>query len=100
MLSNYASALGGSYIAEFYYNFGWTGLILGILLGFIIARYSIKASSSIKLITLISASTFLSILIWFIRDSFSYIPRSAIMYILFPIIVWKFFYDFIKRKEN
>lgn len=99
-LSDYASALGGSYIAEFYYNFGWVGVLAGIVLGFIIARYSIKASYSNKLIVLISASTFLSILLWFIRDSFVYIPRAVLMYIVFPYIIWRLFSEFSRRKGN
>lgn len=86
-ISQYYEALGGSIFGELYYNFGWNGCILAILPGILIAILSTKLSYNPIFITF--CSLILCMLLWLIRDTFSYIPRYALFNIIIPFIVYK-----------
>ena len=104
VLNNYfhkGSGLGGSYIAELYFNFGWFSFIIAPLFGFTFSKISQKLNSCTiyeeksALSTAIYAYTFYAILM-FVRGNFydimvyaRYLVYVLLLYFILRIILKK-----------
>lgn len=66
--------LGGSYIGELYFNFGWFGIVFAIFIGMFIGWSSLKVENAIvqrKWIQLGNYMVLFYSLLWWVRDYFS-----------------------------
>lgn len=86
LLSQYYNALGGSVYGELYYNFGYLGCILPTFLGIYLTKISDISNNALKVSFKIILT---SMLLWMIRDSFSYLPRFVLFAMVFPFIIYK-----------
>lgn len=87
--------LGGSYIGELYYNFGWIGSIFGFLFGFAINVFSRLINTFIQQKRHFSLVFFVSVWmsgLWWVRDRFSTTIRQTIWTAIILILA-----EFISR---
>lgn len=75
-------AMGGSFIGELYYNFmGW-GIFFSIIIGYIVSRISVKIQNALVQRKYMSIAYYLPFsigLMWWIRDSFTYLVRISVV---------------------
>jgi hypothetical protein len=99
----YPGALGGSFLAELYLNFSWLGIVGSAIFGFIIAQIDYKSYLAIvkrKYFSLINYANLITILLWFVRSSFSEIPRKVEVIIIFPALIYFVLMSFGIKKER
>lgn len=84
--------IGGSFIAELYYNFGYYSYLFLPIFGIVLARLSnhldLKSSNSNKLRFYFSIYIFTNI-IWIIRSEFLTNGKDILYYAIFPIFLIK-----------
>lgn len=86
-------SLGGSIIAELYFNFRYFGVIPAFILGGLLHKVSVKIDKSFTKSDYLSIAYLLPIFIeslWWVRDSFSNILRPIIWQTLLTFIVISF----------
>lgn len=92
-------ALGGSFIGELYFNFGFFGFIPAMVLGGLLHKVSRKIENSFLQYNYIGLAYILPIYInslWWVRDSFSNILRPIIWQAVLTFLV----VNFIKSKTS
>ncbi|MEH7419510.1 O-antigen polysaccharide polymerase Wzy, partial [Neobacillus drentensis] len=100
LLSLEVTGIGGSYIGEFYYNFGWYGVVLGLIFGYLFASFSNstqRAFNQNKFFVIAASATFLNIVLWTIRDSFTAIPRNLLFQLVIPYVLFILLYKLVKK---
>lgn len=98
----YSGALGGSYLAELYLNFSWFGLLGSALFGLYIAKIDYQIYLSIikkRYISIVNYSNLITILLWFVRSSFSEIPRKIEVIIVFPMLIFFLMNNFVLKHK-
>jgi oligosaccharide repeat unit polymerase len=95
VLNNYHSGLGGSFIAEAYYNFGDYGFalmgVLGMLIGGYLIRMDLDKYRSDHSTSIIWASLMYLALLMYVRDQFYSITSGLLQYFIYPwILYWIF----------
>ena len=100
LLSLKVTGIGGSYIGEFYYNFGVYGVILGLAFGYLFAYFSSRTQRAFnqnKFFVIAASATFLNIVLWTIRDSFTAIPRNLLFQLVIPYVLFILLYKLVKK---
>ena len=99
-------AMGGSYIAETYYNFLYSGLILAVIIGFIVTKVSNKIENIIfdkKYLTIGYYLTFFIGVLWWVRDSFYYLVKislaGALLYFILQMLTKYLLFHFSKKNK-
>lgn len=73
--------LGGSYVAELYYNFGWAGPLFSIFFGYFIQKISDKSDEYLDKKNYYAFSFFVPLflnVLWLARNYFASIPRPFV----------------------
>lgn len=98
--------MGGSYIAETYYNFLYSGLILAVIIGFIVTKVSNKIENIIfdkKYLTIDYYLTFFIGVLWWVRDSFYYLVKislaGALLYFILQMLTKYLLFHFSKKNK-
>lgn len=103
LLNNYfpkGDGLGGSYLAEFYYNFGWYSLLIIQSIGIIISKISKEFSSrKISLLKKVIYSYFVYALMMYIRGSFHDI-LIYIRYLIYALVIYMILKILIRQRER
>nr|WP_302847812.1 O-antigen polymerase [Polaribacter sp. KT25b] len=82
--------LGGSYIAELFFNFGWFSFPFAILIGFVLGKFNNLIEYTIINRLWISFSLYISVLsslLWWIRDYFS---SWILVYVWISIAIYSY----------
>ncbi|HAM64161.1 MAG: hypothetical protein A2Y20_01250 [Firmicutes bacterium GWF2_51_9] len=91
--ATYQGSLGGSYLGELYYNFGWLGCIMSVIVGYFIGSVNNLAEFSIKkkdwLILSLIMVLFPSIILW-VRGYFVELLFKFFWLSLFSIYLYKY----------
>lgn len=81
VVANIRSAMGGSFSGEWYFNFGWIGIAIIPIFGFILAKFSdacvIKTNNPVKSAFLLYVAT---MVIWWVRQYFSSVAWYTLFY--------------------
>lgn len=95
--------IGGSYIAELFYNFSWLGSFFGFFIGMLVQYVSNKLDKAVKNNNVFVISIFvlpsISIL-WWVRNYFKDMPREFIWGLVIFYILYKFILYLLKNKNN
>jgi oligosaccharide repeat unit polymerase len=91
ILSQHYPGIGGSIIAEYYFNFGLYGIFIAFFFGGIIGRISYKKDNNknLALGIYVLYAMFLYLILWTVRDSFSYLVRTSLSTIIVPLVIYK-----------
>jgi|LSQX01.3.fsa_nt_gb hypothetical protein len=103
ILSQLVPRIGGSYIGEFFYNFGWFGMILGLFFGYIFAKFSKGTDCAIqekRYVVVAISATILNVALWTVRDSFSTIPRNLLFQLILPIFGYWILLNLLRKNSN
>lgn len=100
MINRLTESMGGSAIAEWYYNFGWVGLPLVILVGYLIGKLSIsiynnKNNSFVFGILCI----IMNISIWLVRQYFYNLIWHSLVYISFSFFIYLFCISYVRNTK-
>ncbi len=95
VLNNFHVGLGGSFIAEAYYNFGDPGFVLigvlGLFTGSYLIRMDLKRYQKDHSTSVIWASLMYLALLMYVRDQFYTITTGLLQYFIYPwILYWIF----------
>lgn len=85
--------IGGSYIGELYFNFGYLSFFFSIILGFAIGLVSQKLEEYINNNKLLHTSIILMpciSILWWVRNYFKDMPREFIWGLIFFLALYKF----------
>lgn len=95
-------AIGGSYIAELYYSFGYIGIIASLIIGFIWIKLDQKLDYYIHNKRYVHVSYFIMIMfssfVW-VRGSYTAILRNSIWGVIFICIIYNLLL-LLKRKSR
>lgn len=98
-INSLTQSMGGSIIAEWYYNFGWPGIIFTMILGVIVVKFSLelnKQKNNPMLFALLCIVMNLSI--WLVRQYFTTMVWHALVYCLFFGVLYLLCISFVKKK--
>lgn len=104
--NNYGAFAGGSYIGESYYSFGWAGIFLFLLVGYLIEQIDVSYRKAMATSHELKAVMLLPLMfncLWWVRDYFGSMVRDIVWMNLILLILSYFVYLFenkdIKRRE-
>ncbi len=107
VLNEYHYGLGGSFIAEAYYNFGNYSALFMLILGFTIGKYTLKLDlddfDRKRSTSSVWASLMYLAMLMYIRDQFYSITSGMLQYWLYPLLLlWMFrtFIPFVFKRSN
>lgn len=96
LINRLTAAMGGSFSGEWYYNFGWVGVIIIPLFGYALAKFSDECINY-KTNPILSAYLLYiaTLVIWWVRQYFTSVSWSALFY---GIVIWVL-HQLVVRKE-
>lgn len=99
------AAIGGgwgySFVAEAYFNFGWIGTpVIMLVMGYFYARFVLWAVNSNELPKMALLASFSSFFYVFARGEFSSIPRNFVWYSLFPYALTMIIFKVLSVEKN
>jgi oligosaccharide repeat unit polymerase len=104
VLNDYHEGLGGSFIAEAYYNFGDYGFIfmgiLGIILGIYLVKMDLGKYFKENSTSIIWVSLMYLALLMYVRDQFNSITSGLLQYTIYPWLLYLLFKQILTMKVN
>lgn len=86
LLVTSGQGLGGSFIAESFFSFGWFGLITIVILGYL--SFMVLEGKSLSLLALYLKYAFFGIILVGVRQDSVFVMRMGVWYVLMPYIIY------------
>lgn len=86
LINKLTAAMGGSFSGEWYFNFGWFGIVLIPIFGYFLAKFSDACIDKKKSPVLSGYLMYIATLvIWWVRQYFTSVSWSALFY---GVVIW------------
>lgn len=98
----YRMYLGGSYLGELYYNFGFIGVFCSYCIGILVGSISRIVTNALKKKKYLALAIFINLypsILWWVRDYFINIVRNFAWMTIIILFLYYFIYSIRKEKK-
>lgn len=97
LINRLTSAMGGSFSGEWYFNFGWLGVVLIAIFGYFLAKFSDACIDRRKNPVFSGYLMYIAMLvIWWVRQYFTSVSWEALFY---GVVIW-ILYQLVNSKNR